>query len=167
MLSRAQQVILKRAQRQAGISDDEYRDALEHWAGVRTSTAPELTDEHLDLLLSYIEAIYWRGVSAGRLQPPCKPSEPFQKPGYWAAKNPSGNTSRDRYTVEALNEAIAILEHQLTGEFGCQPGYFHSIKSKVIPAARLNMTWPQGLVKYRAALERTLTAKRKKANAPF
>lgn len=167
MLTRDQKSLLKRAQRQAGIADEEYRETLQRYTGATTSTDPSLTDEHLDLLLAYFEAIYWHAVDAGRLPAPCKRHEPFLQRGYWAAKNPSGNTSRDRHTVGSLNEAIATLERQLTGEFGCHGGYFHAIKNKVIPAARRNMTWPEGLVKYRAALERTLEAKRKKACRPF
>lgn len=44
MLSRAQQILLKRAQREAGLSDDDYRDALETIAGCRTSKSPTLID---------------------------------------------------------------------------------------------------------------------------
>lgn len=164
MLSRSQQILLKRAQRQAGIDDAEYRDALEHFAGVRTSTAEELIDEHLDLLLAYFEAIYWRAVEAGTLQPPCNRSEPFQKPGYWAGKNPRGNTSRDRYNVEGLGREIASLESRLAS-LGYGPSYCASIKDRVIPTAHSG--WPAGLAKYRAALERTLASKQRLAFKPF
>ncbi len=166
MLSRPQQILLKRAQRQAGVSDDEYRDALEHWAGVRSSTAKELTNEHLDLLLSYFEAIYWRAVSAGELQLHCNASEPFQKPGYWASKNTAKSTSRDRFTAAEIHDEIAAIESKLS-LLGYGPGYFSAIKNKVIPLARRNMTWPQGLVKYRAALQRTLAAKINNSSRPF
>lgn len=167
MLTRAQQILLKRAQAQAGVQDAEYRDTLEHFCGVRSSTDERMTDEHFDLVLAYLEAIYWRAVDAGTLPAPCKPSEPFVQRSYWASKNPAGNTSRDRYTVGELNEEIALLERQLALEFGCNPGYFEAIKRNVIPQAWRNMTWPAGLVKYKAALERTLDAKRRKANQPF
>lgn len=167
MLTNDQKSLLKRAQRQAGISEEEYRDTLERYAGVRSSTDPAVTDEHLDLLLAYFEAIYWRAVDAKTLPAPCKRGEPFVQRGYWAAKNPTGNTSRDRYTTEGINDDIATLERQLTREFGCGYRYFEAIKGKVIPAASSQMTWPAGLMKYKVALERTLAAKRKKASQPF
>lgn len=70
MLSRPQQILLKRAQRQAGVDDAEYRDTLESLCGVRSSTDERMGDEHLDVMLSYLEAIYWRTVKSGALQPP-------------------------------------------------------------------------------------------------
>ena len=73
MLSRPQQILLKRAQREAGLSDDEYRDALQTVTGCRSSTAPALTDRHLDKVLAYFEAIHWRNVDAGELQPSSSP----------------------------------------------------------------------------------------------
>lgn len=167
MLSRPQQVLLKRAQAQAGIGDEEYRDTMEHHCGVRSSTDARMSDEHLDLMLSILEGIYWHAHDAGRLPEPCNANAPFVRRAYWSSKNPAKNTSRDRYNAESLNGDIAALERQLCSEFGCGPGYFRAIKSKVIPSARQNMAWPAGLVKYRTALERTLEAKRKKANVPF
>jgi hypothetical protein len=167
MLTRPQQILLKRAQQQAGVADEEYRDTLERFCGVRSSTDPRMGDEHLDIVLSYLEAIYWRGHDAGHLPAPCKANAPFLQRGYWASKNPKHNTSRDRYNADELNVEIAALEGQLGREFGCGPGYFSAIKDKVIPEARRHMVWPAGLVKYKAALERTLEAKRRKHAQPF
>lgn len=59
-LTNQQKSLLKRAQREAGLNDQEYRDILDTCTGARTSTAPELGDTHLDTLMKYIEAIYWR-----------------------------------------------------------------------------------------------------------
>jgi len=88
MLSRPQQILLKRAQREAGLPDDEYRDALQTVTGCRSSKDPQLTDRHLDLLLGYFEAIHWRKVDAGQhvfageLQPPCRPNAVFRQRGF-------------------------------------------------------------------------------------
>lgn len=167
MLTRPQQILLKRAQAQAHVDDTEYRDTLERLCGVRSSTDERMSDEHLDLMLAYLEAIYWRAVDAGHLPAPCKRSEPFVQRGYWAGKNPRHNTSRDRYTHEGLNNEIDTLERALATEFHCSLRYFEAIKLKVIPRSSGGMTWPAGLVKYKAALERTLAAKRRKAEQPF
>ena len=90
MLSRAQQILLKRAQREAGLLDGDYREALQTVAGCQSSKDADLTDRHLDKLLAYFEAIYWRAVNAGQLQPCCKTTAVFRQPGYWAAKNTAG-----------------------------------------------------------------------------
>lgn len=164
MLTNDQKSLLKRAQRQAGIDEAEYRDILERYAGVRSSTDPAVTDEHLDLLLAYFEAIYWRGVDLGTLQPPCKRGEPFVQRGYWAGKNPTGNTSRDRYNLDDVKARIATKEAELAA-LGCGRGYFAAIRARVIPNAHGD--WLQGQAKYLAALEKTLAGKRKKANQPF
>jgi hypothetical protein len=81
MLSRAQQILLKRAQREAGLQDDEYRDALEVVTGCRSSTDRDFTDRHLDLCLSYFEAIFWRKVDAGELHTPCSAAAIFRQRG--------------------------------------------------------------------------------------
>ncbi|MBE0541611.1 MAG: hypothetical protein IH623_09510, partial [Verrucomicrobia bacterium] len=47
MLSRAQQILLKRAQREAALDDAEYRDALATVSGCRSSKDMEFTDRHL------------------------------------------------------------------------------------------------------------------------
>lgn len=173
MLTRHQQILLKRAQAQAGVEDAEYRDSLEMVSGARSSTDPRVSDDHLDVMLAYLEGIYWRGFDAGTLPAPCNRSAVFVQRGYWADKNKRGNTSRDRYTVEHLNHDIDTLERALANEFHCSLRYFEAIKLKVIPhgarayGTQSEMTWPAGLVKYKAALERTLAAKRKKAAQPF
>ena len=65
MLTNPQKAILKRAQREAGLADADYRDALQTVAGCRSSTDPILTNRHLDKLLAYLEAIHWHAVDAG------------------------------------------------------------------------------------------------------
>ena len=75
VLSRSQNILIKRAQREAALDDEEYREALQAVCGCRSSTDGKMTDRHVDLVLAYFEAIYWRGVDAGRAavarQPDC------------------------------------------------------------------------------------------------
>ena|ERR1700733_7362397 len=165
MISRAQQILLKRAQREAALSDDEYRDALQTVADCRSSTSPALTDRHLDKLLAYFEAIHWRAVDAGTLQPRSSAAAVFRQRGYWAAKNTSQETSRDRFTGQNLGQTVADLESQLA-EFGCSAGYCAAIRKNVTKGR----DDARALHLYRAALERTLKAKsRRKESAknPF
>jgi hypothetical protein len=165
MLSRPQQILLKRAQREAGLPDDDYRDALETIAGCRSSTSPALTDRHLDTLLAYFEAIHWRGVDAGTLQPSCSATAVFRQRGYWAAKNTRQETSRDRFTGENLGQAIADLEDRLAA-LGCGKGYCAAIRANVCKGRED----ARALHLYRAALERTLKAKARRkdrAEIPF
>lgn len=133
MLSNPQKALLKRAQREAGLSDEDYREALETIAGVRSSTAPALTDRHLDKLLAYFEAIHWREVTAGRQQVSCSPNAVFRQKGFWAGKNCAGNTSRDRHVDTKLAVEISEMESLVAFLKGgeCGPGYFATIRQKV------------------------------------
>lgn len=160
MLSRRQQILLKRAQREAGLSDNDYRDALQTVAGCRTSTSPAITDRHLDKGLAYFEAIHWRAVDAGKLQPSCSATAVFRQRGYWATKNTSQETSRDRFTDLNLGRSIADLESQLAA-LGYGEGYCAGIRKKV--AQGRDDAHSQHL--YRAALARTLNAKTRRAEA--
>ncbi len=160
MLSRPQQVILKRAQREAGLADEEYRDALQMIAGCRTSTAPVMTDRHLDKLLAYLEAIHWRGVDAGTLQRSSSPTAVFRQRGYWAAKNTLTETSRDRYNHLNLGKEIADLERQLAA-LGFGKLYCDGIRSNTAKGR----DGAHALHLYRAALKRTLSAKARQAEA--
>ena len=154
MLSRPQQILLKRAQREAGMSDDDYRDALQMIAGCRSSTSPALTDRHLDSLLAYFEAIHWRGVDAGTLQPCGKAIAVFRQRGYWVEKNTRLETSRDRFTGCNQGQAIAALEGQLA-DLGCNAAYCAAIRQNVTKGR----TDARALHLYRTALERTVKAK--------
>ena len=136
MLSRRQQILLKRAQREAGMSDDDYRDALQMVAGCGSSTSPALTDRHLDKLLGYFEAIHWRAVDAAMLQPSGSAAAVFRQRGYWAAKNTRLETSRDRFTDLNLGQAVADLEGKLAA-LGCGAGYCASIRKNVCKAATM------------------------------
>jgi len=156
MLTRPQQILLKRAQREAGLSDSDYRDALATVAGCRSSTDPALTDRHLDKLLAYFEAIHWRSVDAGSLQPPCSPKAIFRSRGYWAFKNTRQETSRDRFNGFNLGKSVEQLEHALA-ELGFGRKYCEGIRTK----AAHGRTDAHGLYLYRTALERTLKAKQK------
>jgi hypothetical protein len=154
MLTRPQQILLKRAQQEAGLSDSDYREAIATVSGhadCRSSTDPRLTDENADNLLSYFEAIHWRRVDSGELQPSCKPLAVFRQRGYWAGKNRKGNTSRDRHTNIEVGHAVNALEDELM-RMGYGLQYLSAIQNKIIPFS---------VVKYHAALKRTLAAKRK------
>lgn len=157
MLSNPQKSLLKRAQREAGLLDDDYRDALQMIAGCRSSTSPALTDRHLDKLLAYFEAIYWRALDAGTLQPARSAAAVFRQRGYWQAKNTPHETSRDRFTGVNLREEIAALESKLAA-IGYGGGYCDGIRRKVTSGR----TDEHALHLYRAALARTLNAKARK-----
>jgi hypothetical protein len=155
MLTRPQQILLKRAQSQAGIDDGEYRDSLELLSalpGCRSSKDSRITDGHLDNLLAYFEAIYWKRVDAGELQQAFRADAVFRQRGFWASKNTKGNTSRDRYVAGTVGQEIAALEQQLVG-MGNSLAYLRAIQ---------NNTRAGGMLAYKAALERTLKAKQNK-----
>lgn len=154
MLSRLQQILLKRAQREAGLDDTDYRDALETVSGCRSSTHPDMTDRHVDLAMAYFEAIHWRKADAGQLQPSCKRDAVFRQRGYWQRKNSGGVTSRDRYTGVHLGREIAALEASLSA-LGFGPGYCAAIRAKVTKGR----TDAHAQHLYRSALERTIRAK--------
>ena len=158
MLSRPQQILLKRAQREAGLSDDDYRDALQTVAGCRSSTSPAFTDQHLDKVLSYFEAILWRAVDAGKLQASCSPTAVFRRRVYWVSKNTRQETSRDRFTNLNLGQRIADLECELAA-LGFGDEYCAAIRRKVAQGR----DDAHALHLYRAALTRTLNAKARRA----
>jgi hypothetical protein len=161
-MTRDQQILLKRAQREAGLDDAEYRDAIEAATGIagcRSSKDRRLTDVHIDRLLAYFEAIYWRKVDLGQLQAPCKSDSVYRVRGFWAARNTRQENSRDRYTRGRLAGQIAALEMALE-QLGFGAAYCSGIRTKLGAAA----STVQGLFLYRAALERTLRAKRRASN---
>jgi len=156
MLSRPQIIHLKRAQHEAGIADAEYRDTLEQLCAVRSSTDPNLTEGQMDMLMKFFEAIYWRQVDEGKITPPPGGKSVFKARNYWLHKNPPGNSSRHQYARRALEEEIHELEMQLAAD-GCGESYFAAIKRKT----------GKFMVHYRAALQRTLAARRKNADVPL
>jgi hypothetical protein len=160
MISRAQQILVKRAQREAGLSDLEYREALCAVTGCRSTTDTKITDRGVDLALAYFEAIYWRKVDAGELQPDCSPDAVFRQRGYWAKKNPRHETSRDRYAVSRPGAQIAAKERALA-KLGFGPAYCASIRSKVTHGRED----PIAMWCYLAALHRTLETKRRQLGA--
>lgn len=156
MISRPQQILLKRAQAQACIDDEEYRQSLEMLSGLpacRSSKDARLTDRHVDNILSYFETIYWNRVSRAELVHQHSPKAVFQKPGYWAGKNPKNNTSRDRYTTSNLASQIQAVEQELMQDHGCGLAYLQAIQNKIVPFESF---------KYLAALTRTVESKRRK-----
>ena len=158
MLSRAQQILLKRAQREAGLADDEYREALELIAGCRSSRDSSFTDRQLDQVLAYFEAIHWRRMDAGELQPSGSANAVFRQRGYWAAKNTRQETSRDRFNGINSGEEIARLERDLAA-LGFGQAYCDAIRRKVTQGR----SDAHALHLYRGALERTLKAKARPA----
>lgn len=164
MLTRAQIILVKRAQAEAGLEDGEYRAAIESVTGIEgclSSRDARLTDGHLDRLMGYFEAIYWRKVEGGEMAPPALGQERvFRVPGYWGARNRKGNTSRDRYVAGAVASTVAELEAKLAS-LGFGAGYCAAIRKRMGGGS----SWA-----YRAALERTLEGKLKqkaKENVPF
>ena len=160
MLTRPQQILLKRAQREAGLDDAEYREALATIAGCHSSTDPRMSDRHLDKTLAYFEAIHWRKVELGHLQPSCKVDAVFRQRGFWAAKNTRFENSRDRYAASAVNVQIDALESALAG-LGFGAGYCSAVREKVTEG-RNDV---RALHQYAAALERTLNAKQRKISS--
>lgn len=162
-LSTPQKGHLKRAQAEAGISDFDYRSSLATVSGMEdctSSTDPRLTDRHFDLVMAYFEAIHWQAVDAGTLQPSCKPNAVFRKRGYWAGKNPRGNTSRDRYADGDLTAEITQVENDLS-KHGYGLPYFQAIQNNL----RRNGGFSPAA--YLGAIKRTLAAKLRKAGQPF
>lgn len=150
MLTRPQQILLKRAQAEAGVADGEYRDLMAATTGMadcRSSKDARLTDAHLDNLLSLFEAIYWRSHEAA--------GQVFKQPNAWSERNQRGNTSRDRFLQESLNAKITAAEEELF-RLGFGAKYCAVIRGRVRPFSQF---------RYLAALERTLESKRKKAAA--
>lgn len=144
MLTNAQKMILKRAQRQAALTDAEYREALNLIAGVSTSTDPKLGNVGLDSLMAYFEAIYWRKVDLRELPAP-GPDAVFRRRGYWAGRNLQGNTSRDRFAQRQFQDQINELEQTLH-DHGKTDAYLAGIRRRT--GGRR--------VAYAAALRRTL-----------
>lgn len=160
MLSRSQIILLKRAQREAAIDDAEYRDSVEMVSGIpgcRSGKDSRLTDEILDKLLSYFEAIYWRKFDRSELlaQAACKADAVFRQRRYWAEKNTRAVNSRDRFSSGSATDEITDLEAQLAA-LGFGRGYCGSIRKSVTHGANDAAS----LFKYRAALKRTLKAKK-------
>ena len=100
--------------------------------------------------VAYMEAIFWRNVDSGLLQPSGKPNAMFRERGFWASRNCRGSTSRERYTDASLVRQIASVERELWNlEFG--PGYIAGIRERVGSSSNFA---------YLSALRRTLKAKR-------
>jgi hypothetical protein len=156
MISRGQQILVKRAQREAGLEEDDYRDALEAVSGCRSTRDARLTDRHVDLALAYFEAIYWRKIDSGIPQAGCKGDAVFRQRGYWASKNTREETSRDRFAHSTLDQSIRLLEAEMEAA-GFVPKYCAAIRRKVTGGD----TDLRSGYAYKAALERTLRAKKK------
>ena len=156
MLSNPQKAMVKRAQKEAGLDDGDYRDALQTVCGCRSATDPRMTDRDFDVFLAYAEAIYWRKVDLGQLQSHCKTNSVFQHRGYWASKNPGQETSRDRFQKSTVASEIERIEAELA-KLGLGAHYCAGIRRNVIQ----DSSDAHSLHKYKAALARTLAAKQR------
>jgi hypothetical protein len=154
MLSNEQKALLKRAQREASLSDKEYRECLETVAGVTSSTAPEFSDRHLDKALAFLEAIFWRKVDLKELPGPTNREAVFSSRDFWKTRNTSMETTRDRFALEQAQARVQAFEEGLA-EFGCGPEYCAAIREKVTKGK----DDVRALNAYAAALERTYRAK--------
>lgn len=159
MISRAQQILVKRAQREAGLNDPDYREALALVTGCRSTTDAKLTDRGVDLALAFLEAIFWRKVDSGELQPPCSRDAVFRQRGYWQTKN-SGETSRQRYLKNHPMSDIRDLENELE-RLGFSNNYAAAIRAR----STGSLSGQAAEYAYKAALRRTVEAKRKKLAA--
>ena len=155
MISRAEQIWLKRAQAAAGIADTEYRESLERFAHVRSSTDPRLTHDQFERLMGYFEAIYWSLRDSGAVQP----NEVFRRRGYWAERCHDGDRNRARYAMHQQTEQIHELERDLIG-MGFSVDYLDEIRMRSMHAPQ--HPTPRDLAGYRAALQRTLDSRQRK-----
>ena len=81
-----------------------------------TDPFTRLTDAHLDNLLSYFEAIYWRKVDIANWHLQCPGNglaAIFKSRGFWANRNQTNNTSRDRFVGRSMQEQANALEAEL------------------------------------------------------
>jgi len=155
MISRAEQIWLKRAQSAAGIADPEYRESLDRFAHVRSSTDPRMTHDQFERLMGYFEAIHWRLRESGAAQP----SDVFRRRGYWAERCHDGDRNRARYAMHQQTDQIHELERDLIGS-GVSVDYLDGIRARAMRNARHPDT--RDLSAYRAALRRTLAARLRK-----
>src|SRR3954463_1617304 len=130
MLSNDQKAVLKRAQREARLSDAEYRECVETVSGLTTSMAPEFSDRHLVKALAFLEAIFWRKVDLKELPGPANREAVFSTRDFWKSRNTQMETSRDRFAAEQARLRIQAFEEGLA-EFGCGADYCATIRQKV------------------------------------
>jgi len=156
VLSRAQQILLKRAQREAGLGDEEYRHALGLVAACRSSKDAALSDRHLDLLLGFFEAVHWRAVDAGTVRANGSPTAVFRQRGYWSRKNTRQESSRDRFLKNTIERQITEFESALAA-LGFGADYCQAIRARAVEGRRD----PHSQFLYRSALARTLCSKQK------
>lgn len=152
MWSQKQKALVKQAQRELGLADEDYRLDLATLMGVDSSTAPRLGDRDFDRLLAYWEALLERA-EAGNVNHltlnirPLPARKIFRAPRYWRDKNNRHNTSRDRHRQRRLTADIRDLEAQL----------LHLGKDRAYLAA-IDRNCHADPIAYRAALQRTLKA---------
>ena len=163
MLSNPQKALIKSAQRQAKLPDEEYREVLKTVTGYSTSTEPRLGDRSCDKILAYLEAIYWRKVDKNEIQHAATERSPFRQPRYWANKNNREENSRDRFMQTDVSAAIRHSEAALA-KLGFGPAYCATIRQNVTQG----QSDPHAMFCYNAALQRTIQSKEAKLQAnPF
>lgn len=105
MLTPAQKSLVKRAQRQANLDDEQYRDlwrVITGWEDCDTSTDPRIGDRHVDKMMGMLEAIYWLRVDQAQLTHAPGKHSPFLNREYWSRRNKAGQTTRDQYAEKRL-----------------------------------------------------------------
>lgn len=166
MLTRPQIILIKRAQREAGLDDAAYRAALrdELHLGVSSSKDPALGQKEFDLIMAYFEAIYWKGSAIVPIanERVSREKSVFRQRGYWAGKNFGGETSRERHRARPVADEIATIERELA-DLGFGAAYCQKIRDRVTRG----IAGARAMQKYCAAIARTLRFKRKLANEPF
>jgi len=153
-LTRPQIIHIQRARREARIDDADYALQLQIVSGFADMTSSKdrrLTDEHFDAFMSFAEAIYWREVDNGEIDPLPPLKSVFAERGYWQGKNKIANNSRDRFAADRLKVQIANAEVVLQ-KFGKPRIYLDTI------CKRTGGGWA-----YLQALTRTLAALKKTA----
>jgi hypothetical protein len=155
MISRAEQIWLKRAQAAAHLEDAEYREALQQFAHVRSSTDPRMTHDQFERLMGYFEAIHWRLRESGAAQP----SDVCRRRGYWAERCHDGDANRARFAMHQQTDQIHELERDLIGS-GVSVDYLDGIRVRSMSSPAHPDT--RDLAAYRAALRRTLAARLRK-----
>lgn len=154
-LSNPQKAKVHMAKADCRLGDTEYRECWSTlFPGITSSADKGLGDEHFDKFMKYLEAIYWRLRMAGKAEW----SKVFQRPHYWAEKNTSESTSRDRHSLTQVQGEVKVLEKKLM-HLGFGHAYCNAIAKKVLPANPSPADW----FKLRNALSRTVANKLKQA----
>jgi hypothetical protein len=164
MISNREKGLIHRGANEAGIDPIEYRETLLKISGCYSSTDAAFTHRHVDKIMAYFEAICWNGRDRNELPLPGQKSV-FIKRGYWQGKNPSEETSRDRWNHHELQAKIDAAEAELQ-DMGFHPGYIRAIQKRLgyNPDVAPDL---QSMARYASAIAHTVKAKQAKIEQPF